>query len=158
MDKLNNISRKPVDPEPGLLWFSGICDRILAKIQWWFDNYEKGRISRTRKFFHPRGEVVDIPMQYLHEIPFTTAELKHLIRIMSMLRPKQTGLLEILRIAQRDLKLRRMTPQGEYLSPMPFFKSDVKTMLDALLDAKAGIKSSEDDLYQKAKEGKFLWG
>jgi hypothetical protein len=141
------------------LWFAGVCDRLLAKVQWWFTNYEKGEISRTRKALDMGGKVVDVPLQYLHAMPFRQQEVDHLVRITAELRPKQAGLLELLRVLQRDLKKYRLLGTGERLAPLPFYKQDVKDMLDALLDAKAGLGREDGSELQKRKDsGQFIWG
>lgn len=141
------------------LWFAGVCDNLGQKIARWCANYERGEVCRTRKYLNYAGIVQDIPTQYLHIIPFKPAEVDHLVRIVEALRPKQAGLLDMLRITQRDLKKYALRPGGQYAAPMPYFKSDVQEMLDALKEARDGIGAAglEEHVQKQQQAGKFLW-
>ena len=39
------------------LWFAGVCDSLLAKVQAWLATYEQGEVARTRPFLELDGRV-----------------------------------------------------------------------------------------------------
>jgi len=60
--------------ETSTIWFSGVCDTLLQRIQMWEHKYEQGEIYATRKYLNKRLEHEDLVVQYLHRIPFSVHE------------------------------------------------------------------------------------
>jgi hypothetical protein len=70
------------------IWFAGVCDSLLHRVQVWGEKYELGTVYATRKFLTKSFEHHDVPVQYVHNVPFSLAEMTHLVRILTAERPK----------------------------------------------------------------------
>ena len=144
------------------VWFDGVCDSLLRKVQLWYGNYERGKVRGTRQFLDLDGVLKDVPTKYLHEIGLTQKEAEYLVRIMHATRPK-LPITEMLSALPRVLRRYRMTVAKEYLVPFAYYKPEVREILRALEEAQAAAKGTKTPqrvdtfIEQKKKQGGHLW-
>ena len=151
-------------------WFAGVCDTLLGRIDVWINHYEKGQVYATRQFMTESFEKIDLPVQYVHDVPFSLAEMTHLVRILTAEAPKERftedfrNLLAVIKNPMRMRQLNRMVRQassGHFVIALTFEKAELVKLLEILSAVKAGRKpadSSVDALVaQKKKAGKGLW-
>ena len=49
-------------------WYRPVCDILLAKMQRWFDMYERGDEAASRKFVTMNGRIVNKVTMYAHRM------------------------------------------------------------------------------------------
>jgi hypothetical protein len=69
------------------LWFAGVCDQVLAKVQWWAANWARGEEYATRPFMNEKFEQVNVVTKRRAKIAWTKQEFQHLVRILETIRP-----------------------------------------------------------------------
>lgn len=135
------------------LWYSGVCDRILFKVNLWDEHYDQGAVYATRSFFDESQGVIDIPTVRRHEVAWEPVELQHLVRILEKLRPKSRLLEYMIQQHNRLKKEGQLLPGGRYLIGMAIYHRDVKELLVVLNEAQ-GKKSKESlSEFEKSKQG-----
>lgn len=131
-----------------VLWYRPVCDKLHAKIAFWYSNYERGEVAYTAQWLNLDNVVVDRPTRYAHKLPFTTAEFGNLVRILMALEPKHTLTADLTKVytsMQRrfnDIPLvnrPQLLTSGEWLITLIYWIDDVKWILDLLAEAKSGI-------------------
>jgi len=167
--------------ETAVIWFSPICNLVLARLQAWDAYYDsvhgykltlpiirqkrsmyynvKVEVISTRKFMEGT-QVVDKPTAYIHSIPWTLIELDHLVRIVTTLRPKSTE--EEIVLKMRDLWT---NPNGTLLSggykvlALPFYQGAIKSLINILMEAKNGVvnRGIAQIKNQQSSKGKDLF-
>ena len=140
------------------LWYAGVCDSIMKKIEYWVRHYKKGELAATRKYLDPIGGVIDMPTKYAVKLPWKKIELEHLIRIMNTLRPN-TPLTEEIQQLEGVWKHGTLLPGGSRVMTLVFYPEHVQEIHKVLLEAKTGQKSATLDelLKQKQTAGKDLF-
>jgi len=146
------------------VWFDGICDGLLYKVNHWYERYESGKIRGTRLFLDTDG-LKDVPVKYLHEIPLSQREAEALLRIMQAKRPK-LPLTEQLAPITMHLRKYAMKMQGQtpvYVVPFAYYKPEVREILKALQEAQAEAKNTtvpvtvDSFVAEKRKQGGGIW-
>lgn len=138
------------------IWYAGICDQLLLKINMWFAFYNKGEVATTRDYLDIRKGVIPKATSYAHKIPFRLEELEQLVRITSRMRPN-TALLEELTIIKDKWKLGKPVNGNLYASSywthvilppgihrvvtLIFFPEHVTEIRNILIEAKTGQKN-----------------
>jgi len=128
-------------PQPAeALWFKGICDGILAKVQKWYRDYDRGEVFATRDWRHQVGGTVKVPVVRLHSIPFTRVEVDRLLGIVQALSENlalktNAALMEV---SWRKSRPVAAGPPGHRWMKLAFRKSEIKSLIDALIMAKTG--------------------
>jgi hypothetical protein len=139
---------------PGPLWYTPLCDRVLAKVQLWCATYERGEVNATCKFNDPQLGLIDKPTRYAHAIAWTTAEYDSLLRILEA-GCENKALVEELRYI-RDYKLPhgRLVLGNARVVTMAFYREHVNLILKTLLEARDGKSKTIADY---GEEGKSLF-
>ena len=106
------------------LWFAGVCDSLLAKVQAWLATYEQGEVARTRPFLELDGRVADRPTQYAHKIPWRQAEIDAMVRFLEAAKP-ESSLTADMRVVQKGLRRSRQLPGSQFVAMMVFWKDDI---------------------------------
>ena len=138
------------------LWFAGVCDSLLRKLTFWFDNYDKGSVSRERDMLL-KGEVIKVPVQYAHQIIWHPREIDFLVQLFYYYQPKSSLTEDLVRV-QKGLKQGRMIPGAvgnSYMSTMVFWKDNIQEMVKLAIDLRDG--KSELDSYLEEKKPGGLW-
>lgn len=140
------------------VWYSGVCDSVLRKVDYWVRHYEDGELAATRQFLDPKVGVIDKPTKYAVTIPWKLVELKHLIRINTTLRPG-TPLTEEIQRLEKIWKHGTLLPGGSRVMTLIFYPEHVKELRSILLEAKSGQKAAslEEIMRKKQAEGKDLF-
>lgn len=131
------------------LWYRGASDVLLAKIQVWLKNYEKGVVSRTRPWLKPDGNTINLPMQYANKMIWKERELDYLIQVLTETGADAGLVSDIVRVRKNLVARSGMVAGNGYVVMMDFPKSDVQTMVDSLLKVKnmnSVTKSTEESL------------
>lgn len=78
---------------PNKLWVHGVCDNILEVLQYWISNYEKGKITATRRYLTKPGELgpapqeIDKPTRKSLELPWREVDLKKFVEVLDEVIP-----------------------------------------------------------------------
>lgn len=132
-------------------WYVPVCDRVLAKVQLWFDIYDRGDESASRKWITMNARIVDRTTMYAHRIKWKATELDHLIRLLDALAEHQELTSDFKRVRE-GLHHGRLLPNGEREVVLNFYKADVAEVLDVLRRAKSGKLLTLDQTAQKQTE------
>ena len=137
------------------LWYAGICDRVLARVESWRDNYHTGEISATRPYLHPKTlKPTDLVTKRALWVPWRIDEMQHLVSILEAMVPG-SGILADFHEIQKRLPNCRARAGGYYLIMLNFYEQDVRELCDLLLEAKTGQTHDLKRAAEKAKaEGK----
>jgi hypothetical protein len=141
------------------IWFAGICDRLLVKIQYWYNSYELGEVAATREYCDEiTGKIYPKPTVYAVRLPWKLTELDHLSRIVMILRPN-TPLSEEIAGLRNIWAKGIMAPSGERILTLIFRKEQVKELLDLLMQAKTSkeVKKVDDVIKEQQEQGKDLF-
>lgn len=136
------------------LWFTPVCDQVLAKVARWKTHYDRGEVHSTRKFNHPVQGVIDLPVCYAHRLAFTKAEFDHLVRIMEACSQDKALIEELILVRDKILPNGRLMPGNVRVITLAFFLEHVTKIYDTLLEAKNGKPRSIGE-YQEPGKGLF---
>ncbi len=127
-------------PEP--IWYAGICDRMLARILWWSQNWSRGDIFATRPFLTTTGKVENIVTKRLLKVPFHPEEFKQLVRILKIVKPvwELTADMEVI---LPKLNKCQLVGGGLRLIPIATFKQECNRVKTALR-VPTWLKSSQE--------------
>ena len=152
------------------VWFQGVCDSLLARIETWEANYQKGEIYSTRHYLTERFEHEDTPVQYVHKVPFALNELSNLVRILTAEKPKWSTtntFVKLYEIAKNPLarkkheKMITTMPNGMFMMSLLLEWSELIELRDLLRKVKTGKVQEpagiEGMLAAKKAEGKGMW-
>jgi hypothetical protein len=135
-------------------WYRPVCDILLAKMQRWFDMYERGDEAASRKFVTMNGRIVDKVTMYAHRMQFKPLEIDHLIRLLHALAEHQELTIDFTKV-RHGMKYGRLYPGGFYEVTLNFYKQDIAEILDVLQRAKSGkLKTVSDVAKEQAESGK----
>lgn len=138
-------------------WYTPVCDRVLAKMQMWFQLYERGEESASRKWVTMNARVVDRVTMYAHRLKFKPLEIDHLIRLLDAL-CEHKELAEDFRKVRNGMQRGRLHPGGEYEVVLNFYKADVAEILDVLMRAKSGnLKTLDQVVKEQTESGKGMF-
>jgi hypothetical protein len=161
----------PKIPHVPAVWFAGVCDTLLQRIQMWAHKYEQGEVYATRPYMTVESkDIVDVPVQFLHTIPFTLVEMKHLVRILNQEKPRERlteDFVRLLAIISNPLRLRQvpkmivMRPGGIFVIRLMLEKVEVVDLAELLLSVKEGrsgqLSVVDTHLAKQLKAGKGMW-
>jgi hypothetical protein len=131
---------------PESIWFSPLCDQVLAIVTYWKQNYTRGEVHSTCKWNDPVTMlVVDKPTRYAHRLAFTKAEFAHLVRIMETLCQDKALVEELRIIRDRTLPRGQLLFGGRNRVTIAFYPEHVDLIHKTLTEAKNGkLKSIQD--------------
>ncbi len=137
------------------LWFRGVCDSLLSKVQAWHKGWNTGRVAGTRPYMDVSG-MIDVPTIREHDIAFHPRELEYAIKIMKAIKPMapMTALLER---ARQGLDRCQLLPGGLRRVKLQTYFEDVDVLLKTLVEAKTGQTSLEDQIASQPNTGSGLW-
>jgi hypothetical protein len=134
-------------------WYRPVCDILLAKMQRWFDMYERGDEAASRKFVTMNGRIVDKVTMYAHRMQFKPLEIDHLVRLLHALAEHQELAADFRKV--RDGWHRgHLLPGGERVLTLNFYKQDIAEILDVLIRAKTQRKTVAETAKEQAESGK----
>lgn len=142
------------------IWYSGICDVLLTRVQFWYKNYEFGEVCKDQDYLSLEGEVQKKPTMYAYKMPWSKIELSHLVRIMQESNPNSDLTKEVAKLPEIWKRGQRVPVPGEYrMMTLAFYKEHVKEILDTLLQTKSNTTSSPIDevIKQRKEAGKDLF-
>ena len=139
------------------LWFSPICDQVLAKLVHWYRAYETGEVFATREWLNLDGIKTDRPTKYLHRIGFKTAELRHLVRILAEQAPGSHLALDFEKVLA-GLRRGQLYPGGVYVVKLAFYRDDIREVVALMMRAKGDRSQKlEEVLLRQNEQGKDLF-
>jgi hypothetical protein len=150
-------------------WFSGVCDSLLQRIVTWEEKYEAGNIYATRQYLTETFEQQDLPVQFVHDVPFSLAEMQNLVRILQAEKPKWTitadfvtvlGLLTNPKARQKKPAMIRTLQNGMFVIALVFEKKEIHEIRELLEFVKGGcVVAPTTAGFQTAwkKSGKGMW-
>lgn len=122
-----------------ILWVDGLCDKILEKVVYWIQNYNKGTVCATKKFMNPPSasgvQIVDKPTATAVDVPWTQNELAYLVQVLEAKKadwPITKGL-------RKDLpkwKNGKLKVGGERVLTMAMFPESLLTIYELLMEMK----------------------
>jgi hypothetical protein len=128
---------------PNPLWFTGVCDALLYKVQLWYLRYEQGVACKDADFLTSEGQVVKKPTMYACKVALTWNELEHLERILLAVCPRDPLTAEVCGI-RKIWKQGRLLPGNQRIMTLAFYASHVQQILQTLQQAKQGQVESID--------------
>jgi hypothetical protein len=138
-------------------WYVPVCDRLLQKIQHWYQVYDRGVESASRKWITMNARIVDRVTMYAHNLKFKTQEIDHLVRLLDALSP-HPELTADFKLVRAAMQRGRLYPGGEYEVTLNFYKQDVVDILNVLIRAKTGqLKTVEQLAKEQAASGKGMF-
>lgn len=141
----------------GQLWFAGICDAVLARLQAWYQHYDRGEIHSTRPFLNHDGNIVDVVQKREHRVPWKKMELERLYQILLALRPKSPLVPDVKKLLD-NIDRCPLGNGGYRIAPLIYYRDDVKELIDAMVEAKQGKTETVESILEEAKSsGKSLW-
>jgi hypothetical protein len=147
-----------------IIWYAGVCDRILAELNKWYSVYPMGPVVReevSQLNWRVEGGQTRIPTVRRIYISLKEIEIDHMIRIIGALRPedkKYARLIAMLEKTKPILRTSRLMPGGFHWTPMDFRRSDVKDIILIMKEAKTGKRQkSLEDWFSKQSKGKGAW-
>lgn len=129
------------------LWFAGICDSMLRKVEFWLRAWPSGNVYATRTHMSKTGEITDVPTMRDVRVAWHPNELKHLVRILKTVRPKWTVTADLEALLPK-LEHCRLLAKGERLVPMCSYYNDPQEILELLRQVKAGKVGVEQELLE----------
>jgi len=148
------------------VWFAGVCDSLLARVQTWYENYEKGEIYASRLFLDTTFQKQDLPVLYAHDVPWRQDELEHLVRILKDVKPQWLVTSDFARIPalvsnkagrKKHAEMVKFR-NGYFVLTLIFEYADLKELFLVLKEVKDGRRDTiEELLADKKKAGKEIW-
>lgn len=141
------------------LWYAGVCDSMLAKVDSWLRAWPRGEVFATREGWTIEGGKFELVTGRLLYVPFTRPELEHLIRILDSLKPNWT-FTAYLKVKLSHFGSFRLMPGNQRLVPMESGDEPLQQTLELLIAAKTGkasLSKELDAVLEQKKDGP-LWG
>jgi hypothetical protein len=121
----------------GNLWFSPVCDRVLAKLKIWRENYTRGEVESTCKF-NTGFEIVDQPVRYMHRIAWSIHEFDHLVRVMEAICQNKALVDELKLIRKEKLPVGQIAIGGTRVVSIAFYPEYIDLMIKLMVEARDG--------------------
>jgi hypothetical protein len=138
---------------PNNVWFTPVCDIILKKVNNWYRFYTKGEVFASRPYLSLDGRVEERPTIYANKLSFSEFELKHFVRLLELTLPKADVTKVVCRAYEGVRKKQGiLIPPNYYLITLAIYPNDVKEVIDALTEAKTGVKQDMSDLVGENKD------
>jgi len=138
------------------IWFPGICDRLFRTVQAWVAAWPRGEVYATRPFLDKGGVIVNIPTMRLVQIPFHAKEFEHMVRILSLVRPKWEVTADMQQIWSKFGQCKPAVG-GLRMVPIATFQQDPEEILKALAEARDGKAQLEQQIDAARQGGKGIW-
>lgn len=122
---------------PAPLWYKGICDQALYKVQMWMNAWPAGDVAATRPMLQTDG-IHDVVTKRAVKVSWQTRELEHIVRILKESKP-DWGLTMYMEQVLQGHKRSRMAPNGSYVCTMVSAYEDVVDIYKALINVRDGI-------------------
>lgn len=132
---------------------------MLRKVEGWLRAWPRGDVYATRSGWSIKEGNFDVVTGRLLRIPFTKAELEHLVRILDEMKPNWT-FTAYLKAKLAKFESFRLLTGNQRLVPLESGDEPLKQALDLLVAAKTGRASLSSEIEKALKEQKDgpLWG
>jgi precorrin isomerase len=137
---------------PDIKWYRPVCDTLLAKIQLWLNQYDRGKESATRQWISQNARIVDVVTMRAHTLRFKPLEIDHLIRLLDAL-AEHKELAADFQAVRDGMHRGRLFPGGDREVILNFYKE----MLDVLIKAKTGKKTIAEVAKEQSDAGKGMF-
>lgn len=144
-------------PEP--VWFAGVCDSMLFKVESWLRAWPRGDIFATRTGWSVDGGEFEVVTGRLVKVPLTRSELEHLIRILDAVKPNWL-FTAFLKLKLSKFETFRLLPGNVRVVPMESGDEPLQQAVELLRAAKTGTVSLSKQIETALDEKKDgpLWG
>lgn len=136
------------------VWYRGICDEALAKVELWLRAWPMGDVAATRPLMD-KGRIVDVPTKRAVKMSWRTGELEHIVRILQTVKPnwELTGYMEEVLAHHKSGRKVAGSFGLEFVCIMMTYIQDVEEIRNVLVD----VRDNKENPSEGLKPGDSLW-